>query len=51
MLQDEECADVLFNATLKEGEQKENSNISEIWRFTRTKESNASWKLDGITQV
>ena len=51
VLQDEECADVLFNATLKEEEQQENTTLSEIWRFSRTKEKNASWKLDGITQV
>lgn len=49
VLEEEESADVLFRATLQEDEAT--TNISEIWRFTRTKHSDSSWKLDGITQV
>lgn len=51
ILEDNEFADVLFRATLQEEENEENKTISEIWRFTRTKDTNSSWKLDAITQV
>lgn len=51
VLENEECADVLFKATLQEGENEENTICSEIWRFTRARDGASSWKLDGITQV
>lgn len=46
-----EFVSVLFDVLLKEQENENNEQVKEIWNFTRDKNADSMWKLDGIQQA
>lgn len=46
-----DTAAVLFTALLRESQDENVHEVSEVWHFTRGRKQDETWKLDGIQQV